>query len=289
MPQPPIAQLPSPEGGFALKTMRALHTEAPEPPHRHAHYTIIWVQQGQGTHFIDFKAYPIAPGTLFFLSPDQVHQVVAQQVEGPVLLLSPDFLFTHALAPEVLAQLGLFHQAGACEPVRLPPAQAPTLAQVVLALEAELAVRQPYHNEALGALLRLFMLHSYRAKRAGGQGASPTPATKTARLVQDFKRLVETQYRQWHKVGDFAERLYVSPDYLTEIFKAETGQAAKEFIQDRIMLEAKRLAHFTQQTTKEVAYQLGFDDPAHFSKFFKNCAGVSFSEFKEQQGQPFVH
>jgi AraC family transcriptional regulator, transcriptional activator of pobA len=284
----PIAQLPSPEGGFALKAMRALQTEAPEPPHRHAHYTIVWVQQGQGTHFIDFKAYPIGPGTLFFLSPDQVHQVVAQQVEGPVLLVAPEFLFTHGLGPEALAHLGLFHHGGACEPVRLPPAQVPGLAQVVLALEAELAVRQPYHNEALGALLKLFLLHSYRAKLASGQVNPAAPATKSARLVQDFKRLVEANHRQWHKVGDFAERLFVSPDYLTETFKAETGQAAKEFIQDRIMLEAKRLAYFTQQTTKEVAYWLGFDDPAHFSKFFKNCAGVSFSAFKEQQGQSLV-
>ena len=58
------------------------------------------------------------------------------------------------------------------------------------------------------------------------------------------------------------------------------GLTAKEYVQNRIILEAKREAYFTDRTGKEVAYYLGFEDPAHFSKFFKNCTGISFSEFR---------
>lgn len=82
-------------------------------------------------------------------------------------------------------------------------------------------------------------------------------------------------------VTDYADELIVTPNYLNEVIKKITGFPASHHIQQRIVLEAKRQAAYSNLSMKEVAYQLGFDDMAHFSKFFKNASGQSFTDFKK--------
>ena len=99
-------------------------------------------------------------------------------------------------------------------------------------------------------------------------------------MVQRFKNLVETHFQQWHQVKEYAAALSVSPNYLNEVIKSTIGISAKDFIQNRLLLEAKRTAVFTGKSSKEIAFELGFDDPSHFSKFFRSGAGQSLLEFK---------
>ena len=99
-------------------------------------------------------------------------------------------------------------------------------------------------------------------------------------ILRDFKHLVDARYHQWHKVNDYAAEVHLSPKYLSQTVKQFTGKSAKEFIQDRLVLEAKRLLLHTDLSVKEVAYKIGFEEPLHFSAFFKKKAGVSPSSFR---------
>ncbi len=84
-----------------------------------------------------------------------------------------------------------------------------------------------------------------------------------------------------HQVKDYAEILNVTPNYLNEVIRTSINIPAKEFIQNRLILEAKRMVVFTDKSSKEIGFELGFDDPSHFSKFFKSNAGQSLQEFRE--------
>lgn len=83
-------------------------------------------------------------------------------------------------------------------------------------------------------------------------------------------------------VSDYARELAVTPNYLNEIIRKKTGIAASDHIKNRIILEAKREAVHGGGSMKEIAYRLGFDDLAHFSKYFKNATGRSFTEFRKR-------
>jgi AraC-like DNA-binding protein len=101
-------------------------------------------------------------------------------------------------------------------------------------------------------------------------------------LVKNFREVVEKNFHKWHQVKEYAEELYVSPNYLNEVIRSNMNSSAKDYIQNRIVLEAKRMAVFTGKSSKEIGYDLGFDDPSHFSKFFKSNTGQSVQDFKEQ-------
>lgn len=100
-------------------------------------------------------------------------------------------------------------------------------------------------------------------------------------VIRRFNLLVENHYRTEHEVQFYAGELNKSPKTLSNYFALYGHKTPLQIILERITLEAKRLLYYTDKTSKEIAYDLGFDDPAHFSRFFKNQTAANPSEFKK--------
>lgn len=107
--------------------------------------------------------------------------------------------------------------------------------------------------------------------------------SKQYQLVYKFKKLVEEQFLKLKTVQQYADELFISAKYLTEIVKNETGQNALHVIHNRIFLEAQYLLSSSGLSVKEIADRLNFDNSSHFSRFFKRFAGYNPSEFKLMQ------
>ena len=135
-----------------------------------------------------------------------------------------------------------------------------------------------YKDEALGSLLKLMLISCNNIcslpKREKNDKNS---------ILSKFKVLINKFFKKWHATTEYANELSISSDYLNRIVKAQTGKTAKEHIQSRIIVEAKRLLYFTEMTTKEIGFELGFSEPANFSSFFKSHVGVSPSKFIESK------
>jgi AraC-like DNA-binding protein len=101
-------------------------------------------------------------------------------------------------------------------------------------------------------------------------------------LVREFNILIETHFRSKHSVTEYAEMLNKSPKTLSNIFSKIYHKTPLQFIQERLILEAKRQLLYSDKTIKEIAYEIGFDDIQSFSRFFKGKLGVSPSDFKNQ-------
>jgi AraC family transcriptional regulator, transcriptional activator of pobA len=100
-------------------------------------------------------------------------------------------------------------------------------------------------------------------------------------VIRRFNLLVENHYRTEHEVQFYAGELNKSPKTLSNYFALYGHKTPLQIIQERVTLEAKRLFYYTDKTSKEIAYDLGFDDPAHFSRFFKNQTKQNPSDFKK--------
>lgn len=100
-------------------------------------------------------------------------------------------------------------------------------------------------------------------------------------VVRKFNVLVDTHYKTKRKVSDYAQLLFKSPKTLSNLFARYNQKSPQQIILERLALEAKRLIRFTDKQNQEIAYELGFNDPAHFSRFFKKMTDYSPSQYRE--------
>ncbi|KAA2241696.1 helix-turn-helix domain-containing protein [Chitinophaga agrisoli] len=100
-------------------------------------------------------------------------------------------------------------------------------------------------------------------------------------IIRQFTLLVEENYKQQHQVQFYANALAKSPKTLSNLFAMYNQRSPLQIIQERIIQEAKRFFYYTDRSAKEIAQELGFEDAAHFSRFFKNQTEISPSDFKK--------
>jgi AraC-like DNA-binding protein len=101
-------------------------------------------------------------------------------------------------------------------------------------------------------------------------------------ITQKFESLVEQLYLDTKNVSDYADELNITPNYLTTMVKQQTGKSAKDIIQERLLLESKSLLKFSDLDIAEIAYRLNFQEPTHFTRFFKKLNGNTPNKFRQQ-------
>ncbi|HKK79985.1 MAG TPA: AraC family transcriptional regulator [Phaeodactylibacter sp.] len=278
----PIDHRSAPTQTFRLQRMEDIYEHAQgqtDQPHRHDYYTVLLVMDAAGEHLIDDHRYPFEGEQVFFVSPGQVHQVaLRQKPKGWVLTFTADFLLGNNIPESFISNINLFRDFGETPPLQLDETTKSRLCRTVREMESCLPPELSYRERALGALLQLFLIYCNNScSLHANQLDESNPGVCRWR---SFKKLVDQQYAHWHKVQDYANELYVTPKHLSQTVKNITGKTAKTIIQDRILLEAKRLLIHTELSVKEIALRLGFEAPLHFSAFFKKQAGQSASEFR---------
>ncbi|MEO0469110.1 MAG: helix-turn-helix transcriptional regulator [Bacteroidota bacterium] len=270
---------------FVWKSMAAIEANLPskqELPHRHDYFVLMYVEKGKGTHHIDFQHYPLADHTVYFISPEQIHHLIASSPpSGEVMLFTHDFLQRYSIVPKVLFDLDLFFNCDDAPPLSIPGGQQEKLLSILRSVQTEYQAGQIHHLDIIGALLKQFLLICQRIKQSTQQTHLFRNSRK-AEIVRSFKKDIETHFKSLHKVQEYADKQHLSSAYLNEVIKSESGISAKDMIQNRILREAKRLALYSDMSMKEIAWEIGFDDNAHFSKAFKKHQGETFSSFREQ-------
>lgn len=150
-------------------------------------------------------------------------------------------------------------------------------------IRQELAAPRADQQLALNALVKLVLLTLRRLRQA----AAPQERLQEAgpRLVQQFRQLLELHYREHWKIGDYAHALHVSDSTLNRACRAAVAQSAKQLLQERLHLEAKRRLLYTRETLDQIAWGLGYKDAAYFSRVFKEHEGVAPTTWRVEAGR----
>lgn len=135
-------------------------------------------------------------------------------------------------------------------------------------------------GEMLRTLLKRLIIKSTRMAKIQASTCQRLSDSKFD-IIRQFNLLVEQHYKQQHDVGFYADALNKSPKTLANLFRICNYPPPSMLIHHRIILEAKRYLHYTAKSGKEIGYELGFESPAHFSRFFKLKTGGNLSEFRD--------
>lgn len=106
------------------------------------------------------------------------------------------------------------------------------------------------------------------------------PRSRRTTYVSEFMRLVHEHHMHERSVAFYADKLFISPKYLSLIIKESTGRSATEVIDSFVILEAKNLLRFSGKNIQQVAYELNFPNQSSFGKYFKHLTGMSPSEYQ---------
>ncbi|MFN5055720.1 MAG: helix-turn-helix domain-containing protein [Bacteroidota bacterium] len=195
-----------------------------------------------------------------------------------VLLFNREFYCVHTYDSEVSCNGLLFFGSNQTPIILLNQNEVQVLTYLISVLKDEFDIVDGNREEMLRILLKRFIIRCTRlAKQQLFKGDISFNEVDIVRL---FNVLVEENYKKLKKVSDYASLMNKSPKTISNIFNQYSELSPLQIIHQRVIIEAKRLFNYTSKSAKEIGQELGFDDAAQFSKFFKNVTGKSISEYR---------
>jgi len=242
--------------------------------HRHDFHFFIIQEKGETTFEVDFKKFKLTKSSILYIHPNQVHRSLRTtdtRIYG--LLITNENL--HAEYIDLLEEI---------TPTNPLPLEAGMLSVITDSATLCLTSFNRKQDKLYHAILKdhcnglvALILSAYLKKAK--------PAEKLSRfetITKMFKAGLERHFKTLKRPGDYAKILNISTPYLNECVKNTTGQPVSYHIQQRIILEAKRLLYHSNKSVKEIAMELGYDDYPYFSRLFTKIAGITAITFKNK-------
>jgi AraC-like DNA-binding protein len=240
---------------------------------------LIWIVAGNGYYRLNLQKEAVNTNQLLLIKPGQLHDIkFSGGLQGYVISFTDSFpdIADYSREPVYSPIYQMFSQTHV---VTISSELADDMSDITEIMMKEYSGHNLYRAEILKRYFKIFLI--YLSRQLESLEQAPKQSRNTT-ILQNFMALLDKNFREYKMVADYADRLSVTPNYLNEVVKKLTGQPAGYHIRQRVVTEAKRQAIHPDNCMKKIAYDLGFYDMAHFSKFFKNATGISFSDFKKR-------
>lgn len=235
--------------------------------HKHTYYEIIWVKGGKGKHTIDFKDYEFHGNCLFLLHPKNVHRIYKETpASGGVVKFNDRFFVNDTMYSKFLLQYGVFDDSDVLPVIHLSPENQRAVNDFFEIMSKESLSQSAFTDTILLNLLQSFLLKVYQIKK--NQCTITDFSDYRFVKFKQFQELLEAHFFEYHNANFYAQKLHISTKTLSNYSKLITSKTAQDLIKERIILEAKRMLAYSELSVKEVAYHLGFQDYAYFTRFF---------------------
>lgn len=232
---------------------------------------------------IDFKQYQTTSPSLFFINSNQYLQITKEgKKQGYFMYYNRDFYCVQIHDAEVACDGLLFNNIFEMPMTVLPEKEVVFIEGIYHQIQEEFVSPDSSQEEMIRTYLKQLIIKATRIWKVQQLGVLNEEPSKEMDFFRDFSRLVEIHFRSKHTVADYAEILGVAPKTLSNKFNRLELSQPNDIIKDRIILEAKRLLGYSSLSVKEIAYQLGYEDPAYFNRLFTNKVGDTPSNFKKK-------
>lgn len=248
--------------------------EGEEQSERHDRHTFHLLEKGIITIKIDFQKYEIKSPSIVYMHPNQVHRIMAFED----VRVSSCAINNENLNPEYLK---LLEDITPVKPLLLTKE---TFSIISEAISLCMKFSERKHGKLYHSLLKdsCNALAGLVISQYIEQSKSPDKLSRFETVTKAFNEILERNYSTTKRPTEYAQKLNISTPYLNECVKNTTGYSVSHHIQQRIMLEAKRLLYHSNKSVKEIAAELGFDDYPYFSRLFTKVTGMTALTFRNK-------
>ncbi len=252
--------------------------------HKHTFYEILWTEKGISKQTIDYKEYEVLPNSLFFISPNQVHQFEEwKPLKGGTILFTEDFFLLNHYNKDKLFELSFLDNFYANPCIQLDKKNFIDIKQTIDLI----AIEQKRIDKSQAITQSLLHILLAQVQRCIDTEIAKPVSKKYLILFKRFKNLLDKHFVENKTTSFFAQELHITAHHLNLITKEVTGKTASEVIRARSILEAKRLLTFTDKTVSEIAFELNYTDSSYFAKTFKSETNMSPMEFKTEMSEKY--
>lgn len=255
-----------------IESLFARRISEPKFPHRHDYYTFMIVKHGSGWHEIDGHCYKVNHEEIFIIRPGQVHSwELSETIQGYIVEFKREALdYNIPICSELINQLHSINDVLPIDPQLLRYLN--SICEVMY--EEMTATKEGYDICLQSCMTSLLVLITRLADRKHIRRVIPQD------LSDRFLNLVNIYYAKEHGVDFYAKQLGISAKALTAIIGRTRSKSPRQLIQQRFLLEAKRLLTYSQLSIAEIAFAVGFEDPNYFSRFFRSQENITPAEFR---------
>ena len=246
---------------------------AASPVHTLTYYDITFITEGEGDFSIDNRTTASVPGDVFFSKPGEIRCWDVDHItNGYALIFEDEFLSSFFKDPLFVQHLSYFNMERTSSGLHLPDELYNRMLQLLQEIKTEISLFKQNDIHVLRALLYEALMLLDRAYQ--NRPCVEDVNKEVGKLhLSKFIRLVAGHLKEQHSVQYYADRLCITPNYLNEIVNAAMKVGAKQYIQNKVMDEAKRLLVYTDSPVSDIAFELHYSTVSYFIRCFRRYTG----------------
>ncbi|QKX05504.1 helix-turn-helix domain-containing protein [Aquimarina sp. TRL1] len=253
--------------------------------HKHNFYLVVMFTEGTGIHEIDFESYHIQPGSVFVMRPGQTHLWKFETAaKGYIFFHSRDF-YESMGGYKSLNTFPFFLSKQNTPCIYLETSKTKEMAFLFKNIYEESLGKQVLKKQKIVSLIDLIYIELSRLVVNDNLHKALQSKNVISKILE-LEQLIDVHYKEKKSSKAYAEMMNISTKHLNRICKEAVGKTTTELIVERVILEAKRLLLYSGGNLNEIAWELGYYEYAHFSKFFKNNTGEAPSDFRKKYVDP---
>lgn len=242
-------------------------------------YKVLWSRKNVSKIKIDDYHLDLNENEVIFCTPLNVMDIDMHPESLLAFVFNQEFFCIQTHDDQVSCNGFLFFGSSQPQRITLNEKEVDHFKNMLNLFKEDLAIKDHLQGEMLRSLLkRLLIISTRMAKKDLPQ---PSITNAQMKVIREYNVLVEKHFREFHQVKEYADLLFKSPKTLSNLFPKYSDKSPIMVINERIVLEAKRLLLYSDKSTDEISRELGYKDPGHFSKFFKKHEGLSPSIFRK--------
>ncbi|QES88670.1 helix-turn-helix domain-containing protein [Rhizosphaericola mali] len=252
--------------------------ELSQRPHRHDHYTLMWITKGHGFQNIDEQLFEMRTNRLFFIHPGQIHKMLDLEREG-WLLLFDEVIYKTFLRYHPSEELyGIMDNTADSPFVDLDQHTTSLFEKIFQILEVE-SKNASSDSNLFAHLISILILNANKLFDLQ-KNIVTIERNGEKEIVRKVKHLIEKNFKHKQNVEFYSQQLNIQPRRLNNITKTIIGLSVHELLEERLLTESKILLETSPYTVKEICYTLGFTDPSYYNRFFKKKSGITPLQFR---------